>query len=214
MGQLEKLFIPLENGDIKINKIELARHPLLKSIVAKAKTKEQVDKLMYIYLMSDIGSMYNHLTGDEKYQAVKDHFGYDDLWKPTPDIKLAVETYDKLITLSATGRAYKTAMAAVYETGKDVDSLLETITLLKSTLTTRINNVKNNNAFTESEKIENIRECQAYVTEIINVQKDLIKNIKELPALIDLTKNLAIKFAEESSTEQEVHGGGKIGNRE
>lgn len=214
MNQLEKLFIPQENGDLTVNKIELGRHPLLKPLIVKVKTKEQVDKLMYVYLMADIGSMYNHLLGNEKYQAVKEHFGYDDLWKPSPDMQLAVEAYEKLIDLSATGRAYKTALTAVYETGKDIDSLQDVIVLLKGTLTTRINDVKNNHVFTDSEKMENIKQAMAYMTEITTVQKDLIKNLKDIPSLIDMTKNLARKFAEEGNSRQEIHGGGDLGNRE
>jgi hypothetical protein len=214
MNRLERLFIPLENGDIQINKPELTRHPLLRPLIVKQKSKEQVDRLMYVYLMSDIGSMYNHLLGDEKYQAVKAHFGYDDLWKPTPDMTIAVETYEKLMDLSPTGRAYKTALTAVYETGKDLDKQQETIVMLKGSLTTRINDIKNTSAFTESEKMNNIKEAMAYMTEIATIQKELIKNLKDLPALIELVKNLAAKFALESSNKEEIHGGGELGNRE
>lgn len=214
MNQLEKLFIPQENGDIIVNKIELGRHPLLKPLIAKVKSKEQVDKLMFVYLMSDIGSMYNHLSGDELFQAVKNHFGYDDIWKPSPDMMVAIEAYSDLTSLSATGRTYKTTLKAVYETGKDLERQQDMIILLKGQLETRINNVKNNSSFTESEKMENIKEARAYLSELASAQKDLIKNIREIPTLIDLTKSLAIKFAEENSTAQEVHGGGTIGNRE
>lgn len=214
MNQLEKLFIPTEDGDIKINKIELSRHALLKPIVAKVKSKEQVDKLMYVYLMADVGSMYNHLQGEEKLQAVKDHFAYDDLWKPTADMTIAVEAYEKLMDLSATGRAYKTAIKAVYETGKDLDRLLDMVIMLKGSLETRINNIKNNHTFTESEKFDNIKEARAYIIEITSTQKDVIDHLKKMPDLLKIVDTLATKFAEENSNKTEIHGGGSLGNRE
>ena len=214
MNQLDKLFIPLENGDVTINKVELLTHKLLKPVIAKTKTKDVVDKIMYIYLMADVGSMYNHLAPEDKFKAVKDHFGYDDLWKPTPDMEIAVKAYEKLMELSATGRAYKTAVRAVYETGKDLDRLLQMVIMLKGVLETRINNVQNNNAFSESEKFDNIKEARAYIQEITTTQKDIIKHVKELPDLLKTVETLATRFAQENSTKQEIHGGGDLGNRE
>lgn len=214
MNKIEKLFNPLPNGDIEINKVELRRHVFLKPIINKPKSKEQVDKLLFIYMMADIGSMYNHLSGDDKLKAVKNHFGYDDMWSVSPELDLAITSYEYLMENSATGSAYLSASKAIYQTGKDLDRTMDLISMLKGSLETRINNVKNNTSFTESEKMENIKEARAYMMEISTAQKTVIDSIKGMPGLINTLKDLATKFAEESNVATQIHGGGDLGNRE
>ena len=212
--KIQNLFTPLANGDIEINKIELSKHKFLHKLINKPKTKDNVEKLMYIYLMSDIGSMYSHLIGDEKLNAVKAHLGFDVDWYPTPDLVIATDAYKELVEITPLGRAYLTACKAIYELGKDLERNLDIVAFLKQSLEKRVTALNSNNSMTETDKVINIQEAQAFISEISNNQKQLISNIKDLPNMLKIVKDLANSFAEESSTAQEIHGGGSLGNRE
>ena len=49
---------------------------------------------------------------------------------------------------------------------------------------------------------------------IIENQKELTKQIKELPSLIKTVEELGIKWDNEGNGVKEIYGGGTLGNRE
>ena len=49
---------------------------------------------------------------------------------------------------------------------------------------------------------------------IIENQKELTKQIKDLPSLIKTVEELGIKWANEGNGVKEIYGGGSLGNRE
>ena len=48
----------------------------------------------------------------------------------------------------------------------------------------------------------------------IENQKELTKQIKDLPSLIKTVEELGIKWANEGNGVKEIYGGGSLGNRE
>ena len=66
----------------------------------------------------------------------------------------------------------------------------------------------------DNERDEKINACNALMKGIIDNQKELTKQIKELPSLLKTVEELGIKWANEGNGVKEIYGGGTLGNRE
>lgn len=216
MSKFENLFTILPNGGIDLNKQELRGHTIFGGLLSD-KTKSKQEKLqimMYIYLMADGRSIYHHLGEDEKEVKVKKHIGLDDFWQATPQIKAGVDYYKELVAISPTGKAFSSASRALYEIGQDTNEMLDNIIFFKDLLRKKMLEIKQAKDLGDNEKNELVTASNNLMKEIITNQKDITKQIKDLPPLIKTVEELAMKWANEGNGSREIYGGGALGNRE
>ena len=216
MSKFENLFNILPSGAIDLNKQELRGHVIFKGLLAdKTKSKQEIMSIMmYIYLMADARSIYNHLSEEDRSQKAKRHVGFDAMWEPNPQIIAGIEYYKELTNLSPTGKAFSSSSKALFEIGQDTNEMLDNMIYFKSLMRKRLIELKESSTLGDREKDELIVACNNLMKEIIAIQKEVTNQIKGLPALIKTVEELAIKWANEGNGSKEVYGGGSLGNRE
>ena len=92
--------------------------------------------------------------------------------------------------------------------------MLDNMVYFKTLLKKRITELKNSTDIGDNERDEKITACNSLMKGIIENQKELTKQIKELPSLIKTVEELGIKWANEGNGVKEIYGGGSLGNRE
>lgn len=216
----DSLFTITPSGELTVNAKELRGHVILGDIVkGSVSRKDGIRDLLYVYLMSDPRSKYDHLNPDEKEEATRIFIGASEGWKPPQNLLAGIEYYKAEIELTPTGKAFGASKKAMYEIGRDVYDNLNTISYLKEQMQKKLVVIKANesNATTDMDMTNQmtlIGECNKLIKESVTVQNSLIKQINELPEFIKTVEALADKWAKESGGSKEVHGGGDLGNRE
>lgn len=214
MSKIENMFNVLANGTIEVNKIEIRGHVAFGSILKNNNKADGLKLLLYIYLMADARSMYAHLSDEDRHIMAAKHIGYDTFWQPTPQVKTGIIYYKELLTISPTGKSLASAKRALYETGEDTNEMLDNMVYFKTLLKKRITELKNSTDIGDNERDEKITACNSLMKGIIENQKELTKQIKELPSLLKTVEELGIKWANEGNGVKEIYGGGTLGNRE
>lgn len=211
MSQFENIFKITPDGGITINKEEVRGHNVLKRFVGNK--KENLQDLMFIYLMGDPRSMVGHLpVEDRQIQAIK-HIGRPPEWLPSPLLRGAIEEYKNLISITPTGKSFFAANKALYEAGNDINDLIDSSSYLKSLLKAKVRILESDELGIE-EVIGSIKECKGLMTEIVKNQEKINSIIKDLPALIKTVEGLAKNWANEGNGVKEIYGGGELNNRE
>lgn len=210
MSQFENLFKVTEGG-IELNKQELRGHDTFKKFIGNK--KENLQDMMFIYLMGDPRSMYSHLMGQDKIDAVKKHIGRPLEWQPQALLKSAVATYEEMVALTPTGKSFLAANKNLYATGEDINDLVEANAYLKSLLKSKIAVLESDQLGSEEVKIL-ASECKAIITGILKNQADASNIIKSLPDTIKTVEKLATAWANEGNGTKEIYGGGQLNNRE
>lgn len=216
----DTLFTVTATGEMSLNAKELRAHVILGDLVkGMTSRKEGIKEMAYVYMMADPRSKYAHLNEGEREEATKKFIGALEGWKPGQNLIAAIDYYKAEVELSPTGKSFGASTKAMYEIGKDVYDNLNTISYLKDQLNKKLKVIQAkekeaSNEFEQTDQMTLMGECTKLVKECINVQKELIKQINDLPDLIETVENLASKWAKESNGTQEVYGGGTLGNRE
>lgn len=210
MSQFENLFKVTDAG-IELNKQELRGHDTFKKFIGTK--KENLQDMMFIYLMGDPRSMYSHLMGQEKIDAVKKHIGRPLEWQPQAQLKSAVGTYEEMVALTPTGKSFLAANKNLYATGEDINDIVEANAYLKSLLKSKIAVLESDQLGSEEVKIL-ANECKAIITGILKNQADASNIIKSLPDTIKTVEKLATAWANEGNGTKEIYGGGQLNNRE
>lgn len=214
MSKFENLFNILPNGGLTINKQELRGHVVLKTLITNTDKAAQVRTLLYVYLMADVRSMYEHLGREDRDHASRKHVGFDTFWNPNASVLSSIEYYQQLLELSPTGKAFTSASKALYETGTDIKDLLDNSVFFKNLLKKKMDFLKETELLGDKEQDMAITECTALMKGILENQKEITKQIKELPSLINIVEELGLKWASEGNGREEIYGGGELGNRE
>ena len=210
MSQFENIFKVTDAG-IELNKQELRGHDTFKKFIGNK--KENLQDMLFIYLMGDPRSMYSHLLGEDKLNAVRKHISRPIDWMPQAQLKSAVAAYEEMIALTPTGKSFLAANKSLYATGEDINDIVEANAYLKSLLKGKLTVLESDQLGTEEVKIL-ANECKAIITGILKNQSDANAIIKGLPDAIKTVEKLATSWANEGNGTKEIYGGGQLNNRE
>lgn len=210
MSQFENLF-KVTNESIELNKPELKGHVFFEKVVGTK--KNQLQDMMFIYLMGDPRSMYSHLMGEEKLNKAKKHVGRDITWQPSSALLAAVAEYTEYVNITPTGKSFLAANKSLYSTGEDINEIVEANNYLKTLLKAKLR-VLESGDMGDQEVVELAKECKGLITGILQNQTAANGIIKGLPDIINTVKKLADSWANEGNGTKEIYGGGKLNNRE
>lgn len=211
MSSFENIFKITADGGITLNKDELRGNDIFRKFIGNK--KENLQDMMYIYLMGDPRSMYAHLPPADKQERIRRHINRDASWSPAPMLKGAVDEYVRLIETTPTGKSFLAANKNLYNIGEDLNTIADSTAYLKSLLQAKI-------ALLESDTLGDVeiitlaKECKGLLKEITNLQKETQKIIKELPDMIKTVESLASSWANEGNGTKEIYGGGQLNSRE
>lgn len=211
MSTFENIFKIAADGSISLNKEELRGNDIFKKFIGNK--KENMQDMMYIYMMGDPRSKVSHLPPAEKQKEVIKAINRDDLWQPAPMLRSAVEEYSRIIALTPTGKSFLASNKALYTIGEDVNSIMDTNNYLKSLLRAKIA-VLETDTLGLIETLELVKECKSLLSEILKQDKNVQAIIKDLPSMNKTVKELADAWANEGNGTKAVHGGGEINSRE
>lgn len=210
MSQFENIF-KISDDSIELNKPEIKMHPFFTKLVGSK--KNQLQDMMFIYLMGDPRSMYSHLMGTEKLEKVKYHIGREKEWSPSAALSAAVIEYTNYVNITPTGKSFLAANKSLYETGGDINEIVEANSYLKGLLKAKLRVLEGGN-MGDQEQIDLIKECRGLITGILKNQSEANGIIKGLPDTIATVEKLANTWANEGNGSKEIYGGGKLNNRE
>lgn len=210
MSKFENLF-NIDEGGISLNKEELRYNAAFKPLIAKG--REGMANIMFVYLMGDPRSIYSALSLADKEEEARKYCRFEEGWKPSPILRLAIEEYEKLVNLTPTGKSFLAANKALISIGEDINSMMDNISYIKKLLTSKVNELQSG-LMGDDETIILIKECKALLGEIIKTQGDAQKVIKDIPPMNKTVKDLATSWASEGNGRKEIHGGGELNNRE
>jgi len=211
MSQFENIFKVNGDGSLSLNKEELRGNDIFKKFIGNK--KENMQDMMFIYLMGDPRSMYAHLNTTDKIDRIRKHINRPIDWTPSAGLRGAAEEYKELVGLTPTGKSFLAANRSLYEDGSDINDIVEANSYLKSLLKSKLT-VLESDALGADETIIMAKECRALMTEVMKNQEKANSIIKDLPILIKTVENLATSWANEGNGTKEIYGGGQLNNRE
>ena len=223
MSSYNALFALNKTGELEVNKPEAKsieefkvlfdRDKGSKGDLSGAKKALACAELHYIYLTTDVRSIYYNLPLlERKPLAIKDA-KLPSNWREDKELINATEKYKEMFSLTAAGNAYITAEKAYFTITRDTAELQEELIELKSLLQSVSKRTKAKRVG-DTEVMTAASEAIAIISAMAKIQKDIIANIKTFSDLGNSVKILAAKFIEEGGNMKVPVGGGEIGNRE
>lgn len=211
MSSFENIFKITADGGITLNKDELRGNDVFKKFIGTK--KENIQDMMFIYLMGDPRSKVSHLPPAEKLKEAIRAVNRDETWQPTPMLRAAIEEYNRLIALTPTGKSFLAANKALSTIGDDINILIDSNSYLKGLLTKKVAVLESDTlGMTEADTL--INECKALIGSMTKNQAEMQSVIKSLPSMNKTVKELAEAWANEGNGTKAVHGGGEINSRE
>lgn len=211
MSAFENIFKINADGSIELNKQELRANDIFKKFVGNK--KENLQDMMYMYLMGDPRSKISHLPVTEKQKEAARAVNREPGWQPSPLLRGAIEEYKRVIELTPTGKSFLAANKSLYNLGEDINTIVDTISYLKSLLQKKLA-VLESDTMGLDETMILAKECKALLSEILSLQTQSQAIIKGLPTMNKTVKELADAWANEGNGVKAVHGGGELNNRE
>lgn len=211
MSTFENIFKITADGSITLNKEELRGNDIFKRFIGNK--KENIQDMMYIYLMGDPRSMYDHLGLADKQEAVRRHINRDIGWSAPPTLKGAVDEYKRIIETTPTGKSFLAANKTLFNIGQDLNDINDNSSYLKSLLQKKMETLQLD-TLGDVEVVTAIKECKGLMSEIVKIQKDTQAVIKGLPDMLKTVNSLASSWANEGNGTKEVYGGGELNSRE
>ena len=175
--------------------------------------KQSKRELLYMYHMVHPASICANLPNYEKIVLAKRTADLDEDWKADKDVLKAIDRYKIDIKLTSTGNSYYAAEKSLFSMSEDIKFLQEQADNLKAILRDKSREL-NANGIQKLEDTGLVKEVVALIKELSSVQKEIAKNIAELPKMKAVVDDLATKFAEEGGGKIKVVGNRELGNRE
>lgn len=174
-------------------------------------------ELLYIYLILDPRSMFYVLPLSERRIKAKELVGLPDL-REDDVIKAAIIRYEADMRLNSSANSYLAAERFLYSTSEDIHKNIELIQELKKQSDELSSKLLPENGdkstLGDMEKITFSKELAGVISQIVDIETKIEKIISKLPNMTTITRELAIKYAEEGGSFKAVVGGGTLGNRE
>lgn len=186
--------------------------------VENKKKRRAMRELMYIYLTRDPRSIYYVLPlSQRKIKAIEDINAPATFPIKEDDVLIAaIQRYEDDLLLHPTANAYLASERNLHSISEDINMIGKILQDLKATLLERSNKLEedSNNHLTQTEVLTISKEIASIINEMIKLQMDSTKIIKDLPNVTKTVKELAAAYAEESGKNIEVVGGGQLNSRE
>jgi hypothetical protein len=219
-----------ERGLLEINKPEAREVPEYKALIARDKGSEgDADgkkklkaflELLYIYLILDPRSMYYNFSIQERREKAVKHCGLKSgtkaEWKEDDLIRQAMIRYEMDLKLDSTANAYLAAEKNLHNTAESIHDIQNSLADLKRQTKNFINklSIQGEGGLGDVERINNITQVNALLNEMIKIQLDTNKIIKELPNMDEIKNKLYASYAETGGSKKLVIGNRELGNRE